>query len=104
MNKKTDEIAARIAYNLRTISPREKALSSSEIIQMLRDAAQKIDSSQAQWKAYRDDYCDAIALSYTTGSGAGTAYERCLYSTAATRVHQLLDDFPDPVVVKAHRR
>ena len=102
MNKKADEIAARIANKLRTISPKEKALYSSEIIQMLKDAAQKIDSSQAQWKAYRDDYCNAIALSYTTGSGAGTAYEHCLYGAAAVRVHQLLDDFGEPGVVRAH--
>jgi uncharacterized protein YecT (DUF1311 family) len=94
MNQRADEIAARFARNLRTISPKEKALYSSEIVQMLEDAAQKVDTSQAQWRAYRDNYCNAIALSYTTGSGAGTAYEHCLYSVAAARVHQLLDDFP----------
>jgi uncharacterized protein YecT (DUF1311 family) len=94
MNKKADEIAARIAKDLRTISPKEKALYGSAIVQMLEDAAQKIDTSQIHWRAYRDDYCNAITLSYTTGSGAGTAYEHCLYSTAAARVRQLLDDFP----------
>ncbi len=103
MNKKADEIATRIAKNLRTISPKEKALYSSEIVQTLGDAAQKIEGSQTHWKAYRDDYCNGIMLSYTPGSGAGTEYEHCLYSTAAARVHQLLADFPDPAVVRAHR-
>lgn len=102
MNKKADEIAARIAGKLRTISPKEKALYSSGIVQMLKDAAQKIDSSQNHWRAYRDDYCNAILLGYTTGSGAGTAYEHCLYSTAVARVHQLLYDFGDPDAAGAH--
>jgi uncharacterized protein YecT (DUF1311 family) len=102
MNKKADEIAARIAENLRTISPKEKDLYGSVIIQLLDDAAQKIGSSQTHWRAFRDDYCNAIGSSYMTGSGAGTAYEQCLYRTAAARVHQLLDDFPNPAVVRAH--
>ncbi len=102
MNKKADEIAARIAANLRTISRKEKAHYSSEIVQMFEGAAQKIDSSQTHWRAYRDDYCNAVALSYTSGSGAGTVFERCLYSTAAARVHQLLDDFPNPANVRVH--
>jgi uncharacterized protein YecT (DUF1311 family) len=93
MNKKADEIADRIAKDLRTISPKDRALYSSEIVQMLEDAAQKIDTSQTHWRVYRDDYCNAIMSSYTTGSGAGTAYEQCLYRTAAARVRQLLDDF-----------
>jgi len=104
MNKRADEIAARFAEHLRTISPKERALSSPEIVQMLEDAAQKIDTSQAHWRAYRDDYCHAVALSYTTGSGAGTAYESCLYTTAAARVHQLLEDYPDAAFVKARPR
>jgi len=103
MNKKADEIAVRIAENLRTISPKEKALYSSEMIQMLDGAAHKLGTSQTHWRAYRDDYCNTIKLSYTTGSGAGTAYEHCLYSTAAARVRQLLDDFPSSAVVKAHQ-
>jgi len=102
MNKKADEIAARIAKDLRTISPKERDLYGPVIVPMLEDAAQNIDTSQTHWRAYRDDYCNAIALSYTTGSGAGTAYEQCLYSTAAARVRQLLDDFPDSTAVKAH--
>jgi uncharacterized protein YecT (DUF1311 family) len=94
MNKRADEIAARIAKNLHTISPKDKALYGYVIVQSLEDAAQKIGSSQIHWRAYRDDYCNAIGSSYTTGSGAGTAYEQCLYNSATARVHQLLDDFP----------
>jgi uncharacterized protein YecT (DUF1311 family) len=103
MNKRADEVAARFAEKLSTISPKEKALDSPETVKMLEDAAQKIDISQTRWRAYRNDYCNAIALSYTTGSGAGTAYESCLYTTAAARVHQLLEDYPDAAPVKAHR-
>jgi len=101
MNKKADEIAVRIADNLRTISPKEKALYGPIIVQLTEDAAQQIDISQTHWRTYRDEYCNAIMLSYTTGSGAGTAYEQCLYNTAKARVHQLLDDFPSSAAVKA---
>jgi uncharacterized protein YecT (DUF1311 family) len=103
MNKKAEKIAARIAENLRTISPEDKTLDGPVVVKLLKDAAQKIDTSQTHWKAYRDDYCNAITLSYTTGSGAGRAYEECLYRTAVARVHQLLDDFPNAAVVRAHR-
>jgi len=102
MNKKADEIAARIAENLRTISPKDRELYGPVIVPLLEDAAQKIDASQTHWRVYRDDYCNAIMSSYTTGSGAGTAYEQCLYRTAAARVRQLLDDFSGYAAVKAH--
>jgi uncharacterized protein YecT (DUF1311 family) len=101
MNKRADELAARIAENMRTTSLKD-ALGSAAIVKMLKDAAGEIDASQVRWRAYRDEYCNAIVLSYTTGSGAGTAYESCMYSIAAARVHELLDDFGDPNKVSAH--
>ncbi len=102
MNKRADGLAARIAEDLRTPSPRDLDFDSPAIVKMLKDAAERIDTSQIRWRAYRDEYCNAVILGYTTGSGAGTAYERCMYSTAAARVQELLYDFGNPAKVKAH--
>jgi uncharacterized protein YecT (DUF1311 family) len=102
MNKRADELAARIVEDLRTPSPKDLDFDSPAIVKMLLEAAQKVENSQVRWRAYRDEYCSAIVLSYTTGSGAGTAYEHCMYSTAAARVQELLYDFGDPAKDQAH--
>ncbi|MGA9673521.1 MAG: lysozyme inhibitor LprI family protein, partial [Terracidiphilus sp.] len=88
--------------NLRGTSPKEKALDGPIVLQALENAAKKLEDSQVSWRSYRDQYCDAVRLSFTTGSGAGTAMEECLYRTALARVRQLRLDFPDPAVQKGH--
>ena len=94
-NKKADDLAAHVAANLRGITPKERAFYGPVIVQCLEDAAKQLDASQLAWRTYRDQYCNAVASSYTTGSGAGTAMEECLYTTALARVRQLRLDFPD---------
>src|SRR5581483_3697533 len=74
------------------------------IVQLLENAVQKLNESQVTWRSYRDQYCDAVSFSYTTGSGSGTAMEECVYKTALLRVRQLRLDFPDSAAAKGHLR
>lgn len=103
MNKLADDLVARTTANLRGTSPREKALYGPVILQALENAATKLEDSQVSWQRYRDQYCDAVAFSYTTGSGAGTAMEECLYKTALARVRQLRLDFTESADRNVHR-
>jgi len=59
----------------------------------LRKAASALAESQRTWKTYRDQHCHAVMYSWTTGSGAGTAYEICLFSLGKARVQELRSDF-----------
>jgi uncharacterized protein YecT (DUF1311 family) len=59
--------------------------------------------SQKAWKEYRDQYCSAVAFSYTTGSGAGTAEENCLFAMGRERVQMLRADFDGYIPEKADR-
>ena len=104
MNKLADDVVARVSANLRETSPREKEIDGPVILQLLEDAAKKLEDSQVSWRNYRDQYCDALKFSYTTGSGSGTAMEECLYKTALARVRQLRFDFPESADQKGHRQ
>jgi uncharacterized protein YecT (DUF1311 family) len=66
---------------------------SGPIAMQLRKAASSVIASQNTWKAYRDQHCNAVAYSWTTGSGAGTAYEECMFRLAQERLHELRSDF-----------
>lgn len=55
----------------------------------LRKAASAMIASQKMWKAYRAQHCNAVAYSYTTGSGAGTAAEKCLFRLGQKRLEEL---------------
>jgi uncharacterized protein YecT (DUF1311 family) len=95
MNKMADLLAARAAAKQREISPSDKALYGPVVLKLVEQAATGIADSQVSWRRYRDQYCDAVRFSYTTGSGAWTAQEECLYRIALARVRQLRIDFPD---------
>jgi uncharacterized protein YecT (DUF1311 family) len=59
----------------------------------LRKAAQGVRDSQRTWEKYRQVHCTAVMHSWTTGSGAGTAYEPCMFKVAASRLQELRFDF-----------
>jgi uncharacterized protein YecT (DUF1311 family) len=59
----------------------------------LKKAASMITASQKSWKNYRDQHCKAVLNEWTTGSGAGTAYESCMFEVGSARVKQLQADF-----------
>jgi uncharacterized protein YecT (DUF1311 family) len=56
---------------------------------ILRKAASAVTESQKSWNVYRDDYCTSVQDSYTTGSGAGTAYEECMFHLGQARLQEL---------------
>lgn len=59
----------------------------------LHKAAKAVEVSQNSWAIYRKRHCEAIEFSYTTGSGAGTAHEECMYRLARQRIAELKTDF-----------
>jgi uncharacterized protein YecT (DUF1311 family) len=60
---------------------------------LLRKAESAVIESHKTWKNYRDQHCRAVELSWTTGSGAGTAYEACMFDLARQRIQDLRKDF-----------
>ena len=60
---------------------------------LLRQAESAVMESHKTWKNYRDQHCRAVELSWTTGSGAGTAYEACMFDLARQRIQDLRKDF-----------
>lgn len=60
---------------------------------LMRKTATEIDKSQKSWMVYRYQHCKALAYSWTTGSGAGTAEQACLFNLGKLRLQQLKSDF-----------
>jgi uncharacterized protein YecT (DUF1311 family) len=56
---------------------------------ILGKTASGVAESEKSWKIYRDDYCTSVQDSYTTGSGAGTAYEECMFHLGQARLREL---------------
>ena len=104
MNKRADDLVARAAADSRRTTPEEKALYGPVVLELLEKAAKNLEDSQVAWHTFRDQYCNAIGLARTTGSGAGTAMEECLYTTATDRVRQLRVDFPRSADPKRHQQ
>jgi len=91
VNAEADSLANEIAARFRreADSPMLGSGASSE----LRKAASAVAESQRTWKAYRDQHCEAVMHSWAGGSGAGTAYEHCMFNQGRMRVQQLRSDF-----------
>lgn len=51
-----------------------------------------MSQSQQALKNYREQYCRAELL-WSGGSGALTAYERCLFEVGALRLQELKEEF-----------
>ena len=56
---------------------------------LLRKGASAVLQSQGTWRSYRDQHCRAVAFSFTTGSGAGSAQESCRLQLAQARIKEL---------------
>lgn len=93
-NRDADKLAKEIATDFRKEAgdfPTSKGISES-----LRKAAAGVDSSQKLWREYRDQHCEAVADSWTSGSGAGAAYEKCLLQLGRERLLELRSSFNLP--------
>lgn len=61
----------------------------SVVTEELRKAGSAVTESQKLWRVYRDRHCNAVAHSWTTGSGAGQAAEKCLFRLGEERLQEL---------------
>jgi uncharacterized protein YecT (DUF1311 family) len=96
VNANTDLLANHVAAEFRKQA--QDPVLGRGVIALLRKAASEVTRSQKTWKAYRDQHCNAVADSWTTGSGAGTTYERCLFQLGQARLQELRSSFilPEP--------
>lgn len=86
-----DKLAATLAADMRKQAG-DAALGAAAS-DLLRKGAAAVLQSQNTWKSYRDQHCQAVAFSFTTGSGAGTAQESCLLQLAQARIKELKASF-----------
>lgn len=91
VNSQVESLTKVIAANLL----KDSLVDPSDTIEdgFLRIAASKVEKSQIGWKVYRDEYCAGVEASWTTGSGGGTANERCMFELGQSRLEQLKSDF-----------
>jgi uncharacterized protein YecT (DUF1311 family) len=94
VNTEADKLATGLAADMRKQAG-DAALGAAAS-DLLRKGAAAVLQSQTTWKAYRDQHCQAVAFSFTTGSGAGTAHESCLLQLAQARVNELKLAFNRP--------
>jgi len=90
-NAEAETLANEIVAKLRESA--QDATNGPVVNAALRDAASKLLESQKSWTIYRDEHCHAVGSSWTTGSGAGAAYEACMFNLAQQRVEALRRDF-----------
>jgi uncharacterized protein YecT (DUF1311 family) len=89
VNERLDSAVAAIASNFRRDASEFADKGDTPVAASLSQAASKVEQSQESWKAYRDQYCDAILASYTTGTGGGTAHEECEFHLGQARLEDL---------------
>jgi len=94
VNRDTDLLAGTIAAQFRKLA-QDPALGPTEA-SLLRKAASAVTRSEETWRAYRDQHCHAVAYSWTTGTGSGTAYESCLFRLGQARLEELHSAFNLP--------
>jgi uncharacterized protein YecT (DUF1311 family) len=90
-NREADALANTIAADLTKRShDRRIGIAASDL---LRKAAAELRLAQATWKTYRDQHCRAVMYTWTSGSGAGAAYQLCLLNLGKKRLQELRSDF-----------
>jgi uncharacterized protein YecT (DUF1311 family) len=93
VNAQIDSLVAKITADFRRDAEQLGRSGDDVVAQCELRAASKVEQSQAQWRKYRDRHCSAILESYTTGSGAGTAYEECEFRLGRERLKELRTSF-----------
>jgi uncharacterized protein YecT (DUF1311 family) len=94
VNARIDSLVAKITADFRRDAEQDRDSGDDVVAQCELKAASKVKQSQALWRKYRERHCGAIADSYTTGSGAGTAYEECEFRLGRERLKELRTSFP----------
>ena len=88
-----DSLVAKITADFRRDAEQLGRRGDVVVAQCELRAASKVEQSQALWRKYRERHCSAILESYTTGSGAGTAYEECEFRLGRERLKELRTSF-----------
>lgn len=88
-----NSLVAKIVADFRSGAKEFSGEGHDVVAQCLLRGASKVEQSQAAWKKYRQLHCGALADSYTTGSGAGTAYEECAFRVGTERLKELKVSF-----------
>lgn len=91
VSAEADSLANKIAASFRKNA--EEPDYRGPIAAALRKAASAVIHSQKSWRTYRNEHCNAVAYSFTNGSGAGTAFESCLFQLGQGRVLELRSTF-----------
>jgi uncharacterized protein YecT (DUF1311 family) len=90
VNLEADSLANRIVVSLQKEAQDPEGGIGTD---MLRKAASGVMRSQATWKIYRNQHCSAVEESWTTGSGAGAAFEQCMFELGQARLRELRSAF-----------
>ncbi len=93
VNQELDSLVADLTAEFNRDAANFAKEANSTVAECMKKAASKLNQSQKTWKAYREQHCEAIVEYYTTGSGAGTAYEECEYRLAEERMKELKTSF-----------
>jgi len=86
VNAEADSLAKKVAADFRKEA---QDPTDGQAAIAIKKAATAVLRSQIAWRAYRDQHCRTVELSWTTGSGAGTAYEQCMFELGKERLHDL---------------
>lgn len=90
-----DALVSQIAAGLREDA--KDASNGTPVNDLLQKSAFTLVESEKGWKNFREQYCRSVESSWTSGSGAGTAYEACMFNLARQRVRTLRSDFDNYV-------
>ena len=93
VNAQIDSLVAKITADFRRDAEQLRRQGDDVVAQCELRAASKVEQSQALWRKYRERHCNAIVESYTSGSGAGTAYEKCEFRLGTERLKELRTSF-----------
>jgi uncharacterized protein YecT (DUF1311 family) len=86
-----DSLARKVAIKFCVEAQKEE--DGPVVAELMRKAALSLTRSQTSWKAYRYQHCRAVQYTWTTGSGAGTAFEACLSELGKERLRELRSEF-----------
>jgi uncharacterized protein YecT (DUF1311 family) len=93
INTLAETLAKKFASEFRKAASDDDSRGDTIIARLERKTSEAIVRSQDGWRSYRDEQCKSVQYSYTTGSGAGTAYEACMFDLGQKRVRELRRSF-----------
>ncbi len=106
VSEEVDRRTAQIAASFRSMAADADKDGRHEDAQKLRSVAVLMLQAHTSWKKYREQYCRAVELSWSSGSGAPTAHQQCLFEVGRQRLNELSSellpsDYPE--IQRDHR-